>query len=262
MARLTIVGVGKMGRAILDAVVAVGITGLDEIVILDANPALLEDAALAHPTITVGHKIEASDIYIIATKPPIVREVAGEIGLIGKGLVISIAAGLSISYLEESLGTQMSIVRCMPNTPGQIAMGITALCANSNTTADELTWASSLLLALGEVVVVPESQIDAVTAISGSGPAYLFLIAEAMIDAGVALGLSADLSARLAVSTLLGSSELLARSNYDTRGLRLAVSSPGGTTIAATNEMEDSGLRRAIHRGIAAAHKRAKEIQG
>ncbi len=260
MVELLLVGCGKMGRALLDGIISSGAVERSEVAVVEPGRAARDSVAAAYPEITLAEGPLAARTCIVATKPAqvpeVVRSMAGE----PPELLISIAAGVTTARLEEALTDSTAVVRAMPNTPGQIGMGVTAISAGSKADQAALEEAARLLRALGEVVTVPEYQIDAVTAISGSGPAYLYYIVEAMVDAGIELGLSADLAARLAVATFSGSAELLARRQYDTRSLRLEVSSPGGTTIAATNAFDAAGVRAGIRAGVRACYERSLQL--
>jgi pyrroline-5-carboxylate reductase len=156
--------------------------------------------------------------------------------------------------------TPIPVVRAMPNTPALVGAGAAAIAGGTHASDDDLAWAESILGAVGEVVRVPESLLDAVTGLSGSGPAYVFLIAEALIDAGVLAGLPRDVSSRLAIQTLLGSARLLAETGETPDVLRAGVTSPGGTTAAGLRQLEAAGVRSAILEAVAAATARSREL--
>ncbi len=260
MVELLLVGCGKMGRALLDGIIASGAVPPSEVVVVEPGRAARDSVAATYPEIRLADGPVAARTCIVATKPgqvpEVVRSLAGE----PPELLISIAAGVPTAKLEEALASPKAVVRAMPNTPGQIGMGVTAISAGSNADQSAIEEAARLLRALGEVVTVPEYQMDAVTAISGSGPAYVYYIVEAMVDAGIELGLGAELAAKLAVATFAGSAELLARRQYDTRSLRLEVSSPAGTTIAATNAFDVAGVRAGIRAGVRACYERSAQL--
>ncbi|MDA8386934.1 MAG: pyrroline-5-carboxylate reductase [Actinomycetota bacterium] len=260
MVELLLVGCGKMGRALLDGVIASGAVEASEIAVVEPSPAARDSLAVAYPGVALADGPLAAKTCIVATKPAQVPQVVRSLSLEPPALLISIAAGVPTSKLEDALAAPKAVVRAMPNTPGQIGMGVTAVCAGSHAGQADLEEASRLLRGLGEVVTVPENQMDAITAISGSGPAYLYYIVEALVDSGIELGLSADLAAKLAVATFAGSTELLARRKYETRALRLEVSSPGGTTIAATNAFDVAGVRAGIRAGVRACYERSVEL--
>jgi pyrroline-5-carboxylate reductase len=184
---------------------------------------------------------------------------------VGKStLVVSIMAGRTLRFLEDRLPPRAAVVRAMPNTPAAVARGITVCCANARVTAKQRKLATTLLAAIGKVEWVDdENLIDAVTAVSGSGPAYVFLLAEAMTRAGIAAGLPPDLAARLARETVAGSGELLHRSDLDAATLRQNVTSPGGTTAAALAVlMGPNGFDALLTEAIAAAARRSRELAG
>ena len=260
MVELLLIGCGKMGRALLDGIISSGAVDASEVAVVEPGQAARDSLAAAYPEVAIADGPLAARTCIVATKPAQVPQVVRSLSPEPPELLISIAAGVPTAKLEEALAAPKAVVRAMPNTPGQIGMGVTAVCAGSNAGQSALEEAARLLGGLGAVVTVPEYQMDAVTAISGSGPAYLYYIVEAMVDAGIELGLSADLAAKLAVTTFAGSAELLARRNYDTRTLRLEVSSPGGTTIAATNAFDAAGVRAGIRAGVRACYERSAEL--
>jgi pyrroline-5-carboxylate reductase len=177
-------------------------------------------------------------------------------------LIVSVAAGITTRRIEQALPQRVAVVRCMPNTPALVDEAMTAVSAGSHATDAHLAVAEELLGAVGRVVRVPESQLDAVTALSGSGPAYFFYLVEAMIDAGILLGLPRALAADLIVQTAIGSSIMLRDSGEHPVQLREAVTSPGGTTIAAIRELEVHGVRAAIIAAIEAAAKRSMDLGG
>jgi pyrroline-5-carboxylate reductase len=174
---------------------------------------------------------------------------------------VSIAAGVRLAALEAALG-RVPVVRAMPNTPALVGSGVTAIAPGSLAGEEDLAWAEEVLGAVGRVVRVGEPLLDAVTGLSGSGPAYVFLVAEALIDAGVLVGLPRDLSTTLAVQTLLGAARLLAETGDTPEALRAAVTSPGGTTAAGLRALEAAGVRAAFLDAVTAATERSKELGG
>ena len=174
-------------------------------------------------------------------------------------LVVSIAAGVRIDDMEAVLPAGVAVVRAMPNTPSLVGAGAAAVAAGSSATESDLEWAESILDAVGTVTRVSEAQLDAVTGLSGSGPAYVFLVAEALIDAGVAEGLARPVATDLAVQTLRGAAELLA-TGESPADLRAAVTSPGGTTAAGLRALEDAAVRAAFASAVAAAAARSREL--
>ncbi len=262
MFELLIVGCGKMGRAILDGIIKVGQVDIADIAVFDTDTSAIASLLTEYPGVTVVDHIADAQVVVVATKPNSVASVSQSIDFSNDPLVISIAAGIATYDIEKAVQPRkVRVVRAMPNTPGQIGLGITALCAGEFATKHDLESATRLLGGLGDVVAVPEYQMDAITAISGSGPAYLFMYIEAMIDSAIELGLSRELSAQLVTKTVLGSTQLLIENNYDTMSMRLAVSSPGGTTIAGTNSLERTGFRASINSAVRAAFERSRTIK-
>ena len=207
-----------------------------------------------------------SDVVVFAVKPQgmeeIVHSYAGP--LTKTAVVLSIAAGRNIEFFERHLGEDVAVVRTMPNTPAAVGRGITAACANANVNVDQRPVCQALLEAMGEVVwVEDEALIDPVTAVSGSGPAYVFLLIECLARAGEAQGLPPEISEKLARATVAGSGELAQLSDETAAELRVNVTSPGGTTAAALDVlMSDDGLDDLMSRAVAAATKRSRELAG
>ena len=266
---LVLVGAGKMGCAMLDGWLARGLMP-KRIVIVEPQPAkavkaLTRRGVTLNPKPGPKAKAEAGAI-VIAVKPQTAPDAVPPLGLyVGPStLVLSIMAGRTIGFLEKTLPPGTAIVRAMPNTPAAIGRGISVAVANAKVSARQRKLASDLLAAIGKVEWVDdEALIDAVTALSGSGPAYVFLLAEAMTKAGIVAGLPADLAARLARETVAGSGELLHRSALDAATLRQNVTSPGGTTAAALEVlMGPGGFDELMTKAIAAATRRSRELAG
>jgi pyrroline-5-carboxylate reductase len=260
---LVLVGAGKMGSAMLQGWLALGLDP-NKIAILEPKPS--DDiAALQARGVRVNPaSIQDASVIVIAIKPqdaaivvPTLKPLAGS-GI----LAVSIMAGKTLGFLESAL--PCAIVRAMPNTPAAIGRGITVTVPNAKVTAEQRALADRLLGAVGAVEwVADEALIDAVTAVSGSGPAYVFLLVESLARAGAAAGLPAELSTRLARATVTGSGELLHQSPLDAATLRQNVTSPGGTTAAALGVlMADDGLDLLMQKAITAATKRSRELAG
>ncbi len=264
--QLFLVGAGKMGSAMLDGWMARGLA-LKRIVVIEPQPGKAVKA-LARRGLTLNPKGKAgaASAIVIAVKPQTAPDAVPPLAAyVGKTtLVLSIMAGRTIGFLEKSLSASTAIVRAMPNTPAAIGRGISVACPNGKVSARQRKLASELLAAIGKVEwVADEALIDAVTALSGSGPAYVFLLAEAMTKAGIAAGLPADLASRLARETVAGSGELLHRSGLDAATLRQNVTSPGGTTAAALEVlMGPGGFDVLLTKAIAAATRRSRELAG
>jgi pyrroline-5-carboxylate reductase len=201
---------------------------------------------------------------ILAVKPQQMDSVLRQIGpsLAGDKLVISIAAGVKTSRIEAAAPSGCRVARVMPNTPMLVGKGMAAICAGANATRDDLEHASEIFRCAAEVVTVDEAAMDAVTAVSGSGPAYCFYLAEAMAEAGVAEGLDRPLAEKLAAATLRGAGELLFASGESAAELRRKVTSPGGTTEAAIRTMDKSGVREALIEAVRNAARRSRELSG
>lgn len=263
---LLLVGAGKMGGAMLDGWIARGLAP-KRIVVIEPQPGkAVKTLTRRGIKLNPKGKIAAAAAIVIAVKPqsapaalPPLRPYVGK-----TTLVLSIMAGRTIGFLEQSLAPGTAIVRAMPNTPAAIGCGISVAVANAKVSARQRKLAGDLLAAIGKVEwASDETLMDAVTALSGSGPAYVFLLVEAMTKAGIAAGLPADLAARLARETVAGSGELLHRSTLDVATLRQNVTSPGGTTAAALEVlMGPGGFEELLTRAIAAATRRSRELAG
>jgi pyrroline-5-carboxylate reductase len=263
---LVLVGAGKMGSAMLDGWLA---RGLDpkKIIVIEPQP-VKAVKALARRGVKLNpkDKVGVASAIVIAVKPQSAPEAVPPLArYIDKTtLVLSIMAGRTIGFLEKSLPTGTAIVRAMPNTPAAIGRGISVAVTNARISMRQRKQASDLLAAIGKVEWVgDETLMDAVTALSGSGPAYIFLLAECMARAGVAAGLPKELATRLARETVAGSAELLHRSDLDAATLRQNVTSPGGTTAAALEVlMGPGGFDQLLTQAIAAATRRSRDLAG
>jgi pyrroline-5-carboxylate reductase len=263
---LLLLGAGKMGQAMLDGWLARGLRA-NKLVVLEPQPgkavkALARRGLKLNPQ---GKPAPAAAV-VIAVKPQTAPEALPALRHLvnNNTLVLSIMAGRTIRFLENALPPGTAIVRAMPNTPAAIGRGITVAVGNGKVSARQRRQATDLLAAVGGVEwVSDENLMDAVTAVSGSGPAYVFLLAEAMTKAGIAAGLPAALAARLARETVAGAGELLHRSELDAATLQRNVTSPGGTTAAALNVLTGpGGFDTLLTRAIAAATRRGRELAG
>ena len=263
---LVLVGAGKMGSAMLDGWLARGLD-LKKIIVIEPEP-VKAVKALARRGVKLNpkDKVGVASAIVIAVKPQSAPEALPQLArYIDKAtLVLSIMAGRTVGFLEKLLPAGTAIVRAMPNTPAAIGRGISVAVANAKISKRQRKQASDLLAAIGKVEWVPdEALMDAVTALSGSGPAYIFLLAECMTRAGVAAGLPPELATRLARETVAGSAELLHRSDLDAATLRQNVTSPGGTTAAALEVlMGPGGFDQLLTRAIAAATRRSRDLAG
>jgi pyrroline-5-carboxylate reductase len=254
---LLIVGGGKMGEALLGGLVAAGREGLG---VVEVVPALRERLTSKYPGVEVLPEPVPTQGALLAVKPQYVADAARAVGAAGVERVLSVAAGITTTAIEEALGGAVPVVRAMPNTPALVGAGAAAISRGAHATDADLDWAEAILGAVGVVVRVPEHLLDAVTGLSGSGPAYVFLVAEAMADAGVLAGLPRDIAETLAFQTLLGSAKLLAESDDGPAALKAAVTSPGGTTAAGLRELERAGVRSAFLEAVMAAAARGREL--
>jgi pyrroline-5-carboxylate reductase len=236
--KLQLVGGGKMGEALLGGLVARGWAAPQELAVVETLAERREVIAATHPGIVVlAEPIDAVDA-VVAVKPDVVDAVCDTLASRGVSRVLSIAAGIPLHRLERHLATGCAVVRAMPNTPALVGEGAAAIARGNAANDDDIAWARAILESVGTVHVVDESLLDAVTGLSGSGPAYVFLLAEALIDAGVHAGLPRDVSVALTEQTLLGAATLLARSDDPPEVLRKNVTSPGGTTAAGIHVFE------------------------
>ena len=264
---IVLIGAGKMGAAMLDGWIGLGLEP-SRVAVIEPQPSR-EISALAARGVKLNPDPAAVPdpaVIVIAVKPQVAAEVVPAAApLVGRATVIvSIMAGQQLASLERALPAGSAIVRTMPNTPAAIGRGITVAVANARVSPPQRDLAHRLLAAIGAVEWVDdEGLLDAVTAVSGSGPAYVFLLAEALAQAGAAAGLPADLAERLARATVAGSGELLHRSPLDAATLRRNVTSPGGTTEAALGVlMGEGGLAPLMRRAVAAATRRSRELAG
>ena len=260
-----------MGEALVAGLLAGGWGTADEIVIAEALEArrdqLLAPQGLGsrHPGLAVTASpvaAEGAAGAVLAVKPDDAEAACRAIATARVGRVLSIAAGVPLARLQEWLGSGVPVVRAMPNTPALVGAGAAAIAPGRDAGEDDLGWAEEILGAVGTVVRVPESLLDAVTGLSGSGPAYVFLVAEALIEAGVLVGLPRPVSRQLAVQTLLGSARLLAESDQGPEALRAAVTSPGGTTAAGLRALEAAAVRSAFLDAVVAATERSRALGG
>ena len=263
---IAFIGAGNMATSIVGGLVEAG-QPADHIRAADPFPQSLERLQQVAPVVSCTDNnaaVAGADVVILAVKPQVMAEVCQGIaaGLAASNpLVISIAAGITIDSMQSWLGEGTALVRCMPNTPALLGCGATGLFGNDNVSATQRNYAEQVLSAVGILNWVPtEKDLDAVTALSGSGPAYFFLFMEAMIDAGVAQGLDRETATQLAQQTGLGAARMALESDVDLVELRRRVTSPGGTTQAAVESFEAGGLRRLVTDAMQAATDRAEEM--
>jgi pyrroline-5-carboxylate reductase len=260
---IAILGAGKMGEALLSGLLRAG-RSPGELLFTERHPersAILESRYDVR-AVSTAQAAESANTLLLAVKPQEMSLLLDELSpaVTPANLVVSIAAGIPTSFIEKGLPDGVPVVRVMSNTPVLVDEAMSVLSAGAHAGEEHLERTEKLLRAVGKVVRVPEAQLDAVTALSGSGPAYFFYLVEAMIDAGILLGLPRAISAELIVQTAIGSAVMLRDSGEHPVQLREAVTSPGGTTIAAIRELEKHGVRAALLDALEAARDRSREL--
>ena len=249
-----------MGAALLAGLLAGGWGTVADIAVSDPDPAARRRLEQAHPGLTVVDAPVEAEAALLAVKPDVAEPVCLTLAAVGIDRVLSIVAGLASARLEAALRPGAVVVRAMPNSPALIGAGVAGMSGGSTATSADLDWAEGILATVGTVVRLPERQLDAVTGLSGSGPAYLFLMAEALIEAGVLAGLPRQASRDLVVGTLAGSARMLVETGDDPAVLRAAVTSPGGTTAAGLRMLELKAARSAFIEAVAAAVERSRQL--
>ncbi len=257
--KLQIVGGGKMGEALLGGIIGRRWCPADQIVVVEVDSHRQRQLADSHPGISVSDSVVPDTDAVVAVKPQYVAEVSTALGEGGTERILSIAAGVTTAAIE-SAAPGAAVVRAMPNTPALVGEGASAISPGRQAGAGDMDWAESILGSVGLVVRVEESELDAVTGVSGSGPAYVFHLAEALTAAGVAQGLTPDVADRLTRQTLLGAATLLHESGEDPALLRENVTSPGGTTAAGLAVFAEADLMGIVDRVVAAAVARSREL--
>jgi pyrroline-5-carboxylate reductase len=263
--RVAILGAGRLGESLLRGLLSSDWRAPGEIVATSRRPERLDELRERYGVSATSDNaaaVEGSGLVVVAVKPQDMTAVLAEISpaLAPGQTLLSVAAGVRTSSIEAHLPAGSRVVRAMPNAPALVHEGIAGLCGGAHARDEDLALATEALEHLGRVVRVAEEDMDAVTALSGSGPAYFALLAEAMIEAGLLLGLSRDVSTRLVVQTMFGSALLLRDEGMHPVELREAVTSPGGTTTRAIRELERSGVRAAFLNAINAATERSREL--
>jgi pyrroline-5-carboxylate reductase len=268
MSNICFIGGGNMATSLIGGLIAQGHPA-DSISVSDPNESQrneLEQQFSIKTFSDCAPAMENADIVVLAVKPQIMKTVASDVAIAAKQsakqpLFVSIAAGINLFSLQTWLGQEQAIVRCMPNTPSLIQLGASGLFANEHTSIVQKNLAETVLKAAGIVQwVQSEAEIDAVTAVSGSGPAYYFLLMEAMIDAGVDLGLSRETASELTIQTAIGAAQMAKESDVDVAELRRRVTSPGGTTEQAINTFEGAHLRDIVKAALNSANRRSGEL--
>lgn len=259
-------GAGNMAGALIRGLISAGLCRSGEVCASDVEPdklrGLKRGMGIETTMDNVG-LVRASKVVVLAVKPQVLDAVLAEIGpaVTSKPLFVSIAAGVRAKRIEAALGGKPRVVRVMPNTPALLAKGMAAVVRGTHATGADERFALKLFRAVGKAVAVPdEALLDAVTGLSGSGPAYVYLFAEALIRGGIAAGLSAELAAELAFQTIVGAGAMLQETGETPRRLREMVTSPGGTTLAGLNELGRRGFSDAVAAAVVAATRRSIEL--
>lgn len=256
--RLAVVGGGNMGAALVGGLLKADWAAADLAIVevLASRAAQLREV---FPGVAVSDVVPACTAAVIAVKPPDVPAACAAAAVAGATRLLSIAAGVPLATLQAAAGLQVAVVRAMPNTPALVGQGAAAISAGATAKDGDMAWAEEILGAVGIVVRVPETELDAVTGLAGSGPAYLFLIAESLIAAGVSAGLSQENSETLVTQLFVGSAALL-QDRGDPAELRRMVTSPGGTTAAGLRVLDERGVRDAFVEAVMAAKARSIEL--
>ncbi len=263
--RIGIIGAGQMGGALARGLLEKRVTTSDNLVLADLKTERLDELKQelgVNTTTRNSLAVEASEIIIIAVKPQHLEGLLKELKNydLSNILLVSIVAGAKISRFEEFLGEEVRLVRVMPNAPCQVGYGVSAICPGKNVRTEDVEKARSIFGAVGEVIEISEDYLDIVTALSGSGPAYFYYFAEALIEAGVKAGLTREIATQLVQGTMIGSGMMMKKTGKHPAVLIDMVTSPGGTTIAGLAAMDKKGFKAAVFKAVEAALKRAREL--
>jgi len=259
---IAILGCGRIGEALVIGLLDAGWTDIVVTTKSEAHAAELRDRHGVDASTDNAAAVAKASLVVVAVKPQDIDALLAEVGplLTREQTLLSIAAAIPTAQIEARIADGVPVVRAMPNAPSTVHEGMAGICAGAHAGEESLALAEDALAHLGRVVRVPESAMDAVTALSGSGPAYFALLAEAMIEAGILLGVSREISTTLVVQTMLGTAKQLRDRGMHPVELRESVTSPGGTTIAAIRELEQAGVRAALLNAVQAAMTRAREL--
>jgi len=265
--KIGFIGGGAMAEALLTGLICSGMVAAQQLQVSDLSDqrrAYLKEKFAVTVAADNSAVVKSSDVVILAVKPFVLGEVLENTGshFHPGQTVVSIAAGITTKYIEKYLTGQVPVVRSMPNTPALLSAGATAVCGGRWATQLHQELALAIFGAVGRAVSVPEKLMDAVTGLSGSGPAYMYIIAEALSDAGVRMGLPRDVSLTLASQTMLGAARMILETGHNPAVLKDMVTTPGGTTIEGLFALEESGIRAALHRAVASACRRSGELSG
>lgn len=252
--KIGFIGAGNMGGAILKGALKSSFLAAEDVTIYDVNAQLCEtwkENYQVHVSSDSRELVQASDCIVLAVKPVFLADVVADIrDLLDGKKVISIAAGWSVEMLKDACGTNIQLLRVMPNTPALVGAGFTALCEETTFDSDMLEWAKQLFSTLGVVQIVPERLIDAVIAVTGSSPAYVFMFIDAMADAAVKLGMPRAMAIEAAAQAVMGSAKMVLDTHEHPAVLKDQVCSPGGTTIEAVQALEEGGMRAAVMKAM------------
>lgn len=257
--KLLMVGGGRMGTALVRGLESAG-WEVGDVAVAEVDASRRAQLADELPGVAVHDAPVPAGGAVLAVKPQGAEPACRALAAVGVPRWLSIMAGVTLARLESWAGAGVAVVRAMPNTPALVGSGMSAMAGGGAATEDDLAWAEGILAAVGDVVRVAEPDLDAVTAVSGSGPAYVFLLAETMAEAGVRAGLDPEVSRRLAVQTVVGAGRLLADPGAEPQALRAQVTSPGGTTEAAVEVLQGEGLEDLVARAVAAAAERSRQL--
>ncbi len=260
--RLQLIGGGRMGEALLGGLLASGWAAPSQLAVVEKMPGRREALAGRFSGVSITDNVLEPADAVLAVKPDDFASAAESLKSVGVGRVLSIAAGVTTASLEAALHPGVRVIRAMPNTPALVGAGAAAIAPGRFADEGDLEWATGVLEAVGTVVVCEEPMLDAVTGLSGSGPAYVFWLAETLMAAGEEVGLPADMADALTRQTLLGAARLLAESGEHPAALRAAVTSPGGTTAQGIAELEARHAAAAFSAAVAAATQRSRELGG
>lgn len=263
--KIVLIGGGNMGHSLLRGILKAGLTRPENFTVVDIHEgklASLKEKFGVHTATEAAGVIAGAEVVILAVKPYTLNDVLDGLsgGVESEQLFISIVAGVRGGYICNRIGKNNPVVRCMPNIAAMVDEAASAICACSCATAEHMEIAETILGAVGEVVQVEEHHMNAVTGLSGSGPAYIYMVIEALCDGGVKMGLPRDVAMKLATQTVIGASRLVKESGEHPAALRDQVTTPGGTTIAAVHELEERGLRAMLISAVVTATEQSKAL--
>jgi pyrroline-5-carboxylate reductase len=263
--KIAFLGGGNMAEALVKGLIAAGTAKPAQILVADPSADRLEHLSKTYGVTARKANADAAreaDVVVLSVKPQVVQKVTAEIAPVvdETKLVVSIAAGITIGSIEQSLSGKVRIIRVMPNTPALVLAGAAALAGGNHATGEDLALAQELFNSVGRAVIVEEKLMDAVTGLSGSGPAYVFMIIDALSDAGVKAGLARPLALELAAQTVFGSAKMVLETGEHPARLRDMVTSPGGTTIEGLHALEKGKLRATLMNAVEAATARSREL--